>query len=270
MTKGFSWASLPESTKVALGRLSSAAIRLWETTIGWHNPVQALSLYTTPGVNYCSPLVNTLSDFLTRWCLSSVAGQGMKGRVINTKEEWEAYIATPDPTYPTNLIPFRLIVAVSNEPIWVNETPGNTAARQGEQGRIATFTRKGKSIQRGGKKSLPTPMATPKYSSRPQAHFRLSPSALPPGTPHALIDSAQEAFAASISASTQTAYKTTWMHLQKAEAMLGQKFSSPPTEREMVFFTSFLTRKNIAPVSIKSYLSALRYISPVQRGHPAH
>ena len=29
----------------------------------------------------------------------------------------------------------------------------------------------------------------------------------------------------------------------------------------MVFFTSFLTCKNIAPASIKSYLSALRYIS---------
>ena len=60
--------------------------------------MQALSLYTTPGVNYCSPLVNTLSDFLTRWCLSYVDGQGRKGRTITNKEDWEAYIAKLEPT----------------------------------------------------------------------------------------------------------------------------------------------------------------------------
>ena len=116
---------------------------------------------------------------------------------------------------------------------------------------------------------MPTPMATPKYSKKPQTQFRLSPSALPPGTPQAVIDSAQESFAASISASTQSAYKTTWVHLQKAETLLGQKFSSPPTEKEMVFFTSYLASKNIAPSTIKSYLAALRYIS-LSKGATQH
>ena len=87
LATGFTWANLPESTKVALGRSSSAAIRLWETTIGWYKPVQALSLYTTPAVNYITPLVTTLSDFITRWCLSYVASQGLKGRTIGSKED---------------------------------------------------------------------------------------------------------------------------------------------------------------------------------------
>lgn len=97
----------------------------------------------------------------------------------------------------------------------------------------------------------------------------MAPSALPPGTPQNVIDSATASFAASVSTSTQSTYKTVLGHLQKAEAILGQKFSSPPLEREMVFFTSYLAQKNISSNTIKSYLSALRYIA-LSRGASHH
>ncbi len=269
LATGFSWANLPESTKIALGRSSSAAIRLWETTIEWYKPVQGLSLYTTPAVNYITPLVTTLSDFITRWSLAYVTSQGMKGRIISSKEDWATYIASPEPTYPDILNPFKLIITTNNDPVWVDRTPGNTVTNKGKQGQVATFTRKGKVIQRGVKKPMPAPTATPKYSNQPKTHFKLSPSALPPGTPQAVIDSAQESFAASISSSTHSAYKTTLVHLQKAEALLGQKFSSPPTNQEMVFFTSYLASKNIAPSTMRSYMATLRYIS-LSRGAAQH
>ena len=97
-----------------------------------------------------------------------MASQGLKGRTIGSKEDWAVYIASPDPTYPDILNPFQLIVTTINEPVWVDRNPGNTAASQGEQGQVSTFTRKGKVIQRRGRKSMPTPMATPSIQNSPR------------------------------------------------------------------------------------------------------
>lgn len=64
-------------------------------------------------------------------------------------------------------------------------------------------------------------------------------------------------------------YKTALAHLRRAEAILGQEFSSPPSERKMAFFTSYLAQRNIATSSTKANLSVLRYIT-MARGAPHH
>jgi hypothetical protein len=260
-------------TKAALSKSSSSAIRLWDSEMVWHKPITALHLSTKPGVNYCNPAVPPISDFIARWSLAYIDNQGKKGGVATKKEEWSTYLAQPDPTYPTTLTPFRLVVAFANNPITVEATAGNISPYQHQaklsQTESVTFIRKGQKITRRGKVSLPNPLAKPKYSSEPLKGLKLAPSALPPGTPQNVIDSATASFAASVSTSTQSTYKTVLGHLQKAEAILGQKFSSPPLEREMVFFTSYLAQKNISSNTIKSYLSALRYIA-LSRGASHH
>ena len=271
LEQGYTWASLPAKTKMAMTKSSSSAIRLWDTKVAWHEPIPSLLLHTKPGVNYCNPAVLPISDFITRWSLAYIDNQGRKGRPITTKEGWTSYMEQPDPTYPATLTAFRLVVAFNNSPIMVEAPTGKVSQYQAKLSipKPATFTRKGLKITRQGKTSLPKPLAKPKYSSVPAESLKLSPSALPPGTPQDVIDSATAAFAASVSSSTQSVYKTALAHVRKAEEILGQEFSSPPSEREMVFFTSYLAQRNIATSSIKSYLSALRYIA-MARGAPHH
>ena len=167
---GYSWAGLPTPTKVALTKSSSSAIRLWDTKVAWHKPISSLNLHTKPGVNYCNPAVLPISDFITRWSMAYVDNQGRKGGVINTKEGWAKYLAQPDPTYPTTLTPFKLVVAFSNDPIAVEAVTGNNPVPYQLQAKLAspgsvTFTRNGQKITRRVKTSLPEPLARPKYSS---------------------------------------------------------------------------------------------------------
>ena len=270
--QGYSWASLPTPTKLALAKSSSSAIRLWDTKVSWHKPITSLHLHTKPGVNYCNPAVPPISDFTTRWSLAYIDNQGRKGKVISSQEEWTSYLAKPDPTYPA-LTPFKLVVTYNNNPIMVEAPTGNIPQYQHQaklsKHKSCTFTRNGKRVTRHERISLPNPVAKPKYSSVPQEKLKLASSALPPGTPQSVIDSATAAFAASVSSSTQSVYKAVLGHLQKAEAILGHEFSSPPSEKEVVFFAAYLTQKNIASSSIKSYLSALRYIA-LSRGASHH
>ena len=64
-------------------------------------------------------------------------------------------------------------------------------------------------------------------------------------------------------------YKTALEHLEKAEAILGHTFSSPPTEQEIIYFTAYLAQREVAKSTIQSYLSAVRYIS-LSRGASHH
>ena len=274
MEHGYAWAGLPTPIKTALAKSSSSAIRLWETEVTWYKPIPALHLHTKPGVNYCNPAVSPISDFITRWSMGYIDNQGRKGGVATTKEEWTSYLAQPDPTYPPFLNPIMMVVATANNPISVEVTAGNSSPYQYHQAKLTqtksvTFMRKGIKLTRRMKVSLPKPLAKPKYSSEPLEGLKLASSALPPGTPQNYIDSATAAFTASVATSTQSTYRTALGHLQKAEAILGQQFSSPPSEKEMVFFTSYLTQRNVASSTVRSYLSGLRYIS-LSRGASHH
>ena len=79
--------------------------------------------------------------------------------------------------------------------------------------------------------------ARPKYCPIPRTHFKLSKTALPVGTPDHL-EKAKAAFASSVSSSAQASYTSAYNHLLKAEAQLGRRFSSPPQEYEISYFTT--------------------------------
>jgi hypothetical protein len=226
------------------------------------------------------------SDFIVRWSLDWIDHEGRKGGIAVSKEAWAKYVADPEPTYSATLTPYNVVITTNNNPISVAPGTGNTTSSitlksQARQGNLSLVKRQLVVIERKGRKlalkprtapgkiSLPRPVAKPKYSTTPLPQFKLAHSALPPGTPQSIQDSASRAFAASISLSSQSSYKTVLGHLEKAEAILGSKFSSPPTDQQLVFFTAYLTQRNIAGSTIKSYLSAIRYIS-LSRGAGRH
>ena len=282
---GLTWASLPAPTKTALSKSSSTAIKLWEGDMAWHLPLAPLRLYTTPGVNYLDPQEPPASDFTVRWSLDWIDHEGRKGGIALSKEAWDKYLADPVPSYSATLAPYNMVITTNNNPISMAPVSGNTdnlsLCNLARQGNCLSVNRQSVVIERKGRKltlkprtgsgriSLPKPVAKPKYSTTPLPQFKLAPSALPPGTPQSIHDSAARAFAASISLSSQSSYKTVLKHLEEAEAILGTKFSSPPTDQQLVFFTAFLTQRNVASATIKSYLSAVRYIS-LSRGAGRH
>ena len=280
---GLTWTSLPAPTKTNLSKSSSTALKLWEKEVNWHLPLPTLQLHTTPGVNYLDPQEPPASDFLIRWTLGWIHNEGRKGHSAASGDAWLKYLADPVPTYASTLAPFSLVVSTSENPILVAPPTGNTVSILGPARQFNSpqhimkdivIFRKGKKLtlkpRLGPKKvSLPMPVGKPKYSTEPLPQFKLALSALPPGTPESISDSATRAFAASISLSSQSSYKTALVHLEKAEAILGQKFSSPPTEQEIIFFTAYLAGKNVTSATIKSYLSGLRYIS-LSRGAAHH
>ena len=281
LANGLTYASLPVPTKTALGKSSSSAIKLFTTEAEWYRPNPTFGLHTTPGINYVNAAQLPASDFVIRWSMGWIAKEGRKGSSIMTADSWERYLAEPTPTYRATLIPYSLVVTFSNNPIMVNPTTGNSfgiSCLVQNQARLhtdqvsITVIRKGQKVRLKRKPKalvLPKPSGKPKYSTTPMPQFKLNPSAFPPGTPQLVMDSATMAFAASVSTSTQSTYKTALGHLEKAEAMLNRKFCNPPTETEIVFFTSYLTQRNIAKSTIQSYLSALRYIS-LSRGAAQH
>ena len=282
---GLTWASLPAPTKTAMSKSSSSAIILWEGNMAWHLPLAPLRLYTTPGVNYLDPQEPPASDFTVRWSLDWIDHEGRKGGIALSGEAWNKYLADPVPTYSSTLAPYNMVITTNNNPISMAPVSGNTASvslcTMARQDNCLSVNRQSVVIERKGKKlalkprtvsgkiSLPKPVAKPKYSTTPLPQFKLAPEALPPGTPQSIQDSAARAFAASISLSSQSSYKTVLNHLEKAEAILGTRFSSPPTDQQLVFFTAYLTQRNVASATIKSYLSAVRYIS-LSRGAGRH
>ena len=254
--------------------------------MSWHLPLPSLRLYTSPGINYMDPVEPPASDFVVRWALDWIDHEGRKGGVIQSKEDWLKYLADPVATYSDTLAPYNIVVTTNNQPISVAPVAGNTASlslgAMARQGIGLSTKRHPVVIERRGKKfalkprlaaagniSLPKPIAKAKYSSTPLPQFKLAHSALPPGTPQSIQDSASRAFAASVSLSSQSSYKTVLGHLEKAEAVLGERFSSPPTDQQLVFFTAYLSERNVTSATIKSYLSAVRFIS-LSRGAGRH
>ena len=125
-------------------------------------------------------------------------------------------------------------------------------------------------IERKGRKYALKPrkmlknVCLPKPTGKPQPLCLSSSSQAQPclqGPPQHILDSASGAYAASVSLSSQSSYKTALGHLEKAEAIYGSQFSSPPTNQQLVFFTSYLAQRKVASATIKSYLSAVRFIS---------
>ena len=101
--------------------------------------------------------------------------------------------------------------------------------------------------------------AESKFSPNPHPFFRLSPSALPPGTPNIVLEQARAAFSCSISKNTQQNYATSVRHLKDAELAMGRNFSLPMTSQERAFFVAYMMGKGVKKDTINGYLSALRH-----------
>ena len=281
LPKGLTYASIPTPSKMKMNKSSSSAIKLLEIHAEWYTPLPTLFLHTRPGINYISPNITAVVDFVVRWSMAWIDQEGRKGSTISSAEEWTKYLDEPVLTYPDTSVPYNLVVIRSTNPLMVEPKSGNlkhtvpkTDVGQDSPTNSFIVKRKGQKmvLQHGGlrkSKVLPKPTAKPKYSSDPHPLFKLDSSALPPGTPQSMIDSASGHFAASVSVSTLSTYKTALVHLEKLESILGKKFASPPTEEEMILFSSYLANRNIAKSTILSYTSGLRYIT-LARGAAHH
>ena len=95
---------------------------------------------------------------------------------------------------------------------------------------------------------LPQDTAPAKYNPEPHPLLQLERNALPPETSEEIFQRAKENFSASISGGTQTVYACTARHMLEAERMLGKKFASPPSQKDQLYFLTYLqagVQKNI-------------------------
>ena len=269
LEKGLVWEGMSIEKKKMIRKSSSQAIRLWSGEVLWHKPILDFSLLTSPGLNLSNTLCSLPSDFFLRWCVTYATQETRKGGIIKDKEAWATYYKKPEAIY-SDIPPYYLVVPISTAPVFSTHSTGKRKGlpiNQPSKARTIVVCRKGKMI------SLFTPStfipctraiketALPKYSTSPDPRFCLDASAFPPGTPDYVITKAVGAFAASVAQSTQKTYATAFTHLKEAEKMLGRSFSSPPTEKEMLLFTSLLASKGLKRTTITSYLSGLRFIS---------
>lgn len=261
---------MPIDKKRLIRKSSSQAIRLWSGEVGWYKPIHDFSLLTSPGLNYSHTSCTTPSDFFLRWCLTYATQETRKGGVIVDKKAWSTYYEKPEPVYSPSIPPYYLVVPITASPAFSAQAPGKSKSNlshQSGKAKIITVSRKGKLVALTTPSTYKKPLksvqesAPPKYSTSPDPRFRLNPSAFPPGTPDAVINKAVEAFAASVAQSTQKVYASALTHLREAEKLLLRKFSTPPTDQEMLLFTSLLAQKGLKKTTIDSYLSALRFIS---------
>ena len=274
-----------------MGKSSSAAITLWETTVTWHSPLSAFSLLTTPGINYYSTNGQACTDPQLRWGMSWVVNECRKGKSITSATDWSEYIKTPTPTYPTRSTRHSFVVAFSPDPVFSHQSSGRRIFDVMGQAGVSSPTNNSTnppintadsnkiSVVRGGKVVTITkpshrqlarvakPTALPKYCSNPRPQFRLSSSALPSGSPPELIEAATRAFASSVSVRTQSCYNTSLNHLEKAEALLGRRFCNPPLESEIAYFVSYLIQRGLSKPTINSYMSGLRFVMMSRGSH---
>lgn len=292
LENGFVWQSLPLPTKQALQKSSSAAIPLWECDAAWHKPIPAFNLITTPGLNYMST-TSVVSDPLLRWAMSYVIHEGRKGKQITSATDWASYMENNPLTYPTSAPRYELVVTYSQDSVFntgrtksvfgqASFPPSSPPSlivdsscssisplplgkiRVSRKGRPVTILKPSKRL-----KKVAEPTAKPKYSPIPRPQFRLSPAALPQGTPTAIVEEATKAFASSVSTNTQQAYTTSFNHLARAETLLGRRFQTPPLKSEISFFTAYLIQRGLSKPTIQSYLSGLRFVS-LSRGASSH
>ena len=137
----------------------------------------------------------------------------------------------------------RILSDMSNFIIWSGKRKGT----------CLDFTK------RAQKRIRPNSAAPSKYSTVPHPLMRLSRMALPPEANSQDNELAVGNFSKSVTRDTQSGYATAARHYLAAERALGRSFSLPPTEKEMVYLVNFLTKKELDPKTIRSYLSGIRF-----------
>ena len=84
---------------------------------------------------------------------------------------------------------------------------------------------------------------------------------MPPTASSVDVKRAQAYMAASAKSSTWTSYATAVRHMRDAEKALGRSFASPPTNQEIAFFVTHLSKRGISISKVSAYLSEIRTFS---------
>ena len=235
---------LPLESKRIFEKGSCKTIRLWGTTASWQLPSNQCSLLVTPGINLLEGS-GTPADVAIRWMIGSIMDITRRGGFVKDAYEWEDYAKAPTIVDPAK-VPFRFVVEFGRKQDFVK--PAGETSNAPTMIKLTKGKRKGVVIDVGYRRKitstvLPTPSATPKYSTVPHDLLRLDRSALPPQIPEKYYTRAVQNFSSSISYQTQIVYSTTARHMLAAEKVLGRNFSCPPTDQEQLFFLTYLQGK---------------------------
>ena len=281
MEGGWTLPSLPPAKRVAMEKSASAAIILWEGPVLWFNPVPGFSLPTSPGLEEMSAESYPCSDTMARWCVTYVMNECRKGKEVDSADEWGKYLTDCKPTYPVSAPRHELVIPTSHEPLYSDINEGKAGpivpvhARQASSSSTLTVVRGRRRLditkpsQVLTVPNIASPSGRSKYSGTPKPQFKLARAAFPPGTPDHIVEQGRRSFAASVSASSQASYTTAYNHLLRAEALLGRKFSTPPLESEISYFTAYLIGRKVSKPTVQKYLSALRFVA-LSRGAQSH
>lgn len=281
---GWTYPSLAMPVKNIMEKSASAAIPLWEASVSWYGPMPAFSLATSPGVEMSADS-GACSDTFLRWCVAHALNECRKGKEITSSDEWKKYMEDPKGTYPSSAPRYEVVIPYSSDVVFCSINAGKTIGGKVQarplnnsidgkvlKTKVIEVTRGNKRImiqKPSSRKRIAEPTARPKYCQIPKPHFELSKEAFPAGTSDQMIKQARAAFASSVSSSSQSCYTSAYNHLLQAEAQLGRRFSSPPLEAEISYYTAYLIQKNISKPSIQSYLSGLRFAT-LARGAQSH
>ena len=98
------WKAVPETKQKLLSRSQSSALLLWSQDCQLYSSIPDKRLPTVPGILRRSADVLLPGEFKLRWYTQAVLRRADSGRSVDSKEEFEAYMALdlPYATFPTD------------------------------------------------------------------------------------------------------------------------------------------------------------------------
>ena len=189
-----------------------------------YEPQVAHALATTPGI-FMDPTSPSMTDTLVRFAVSHIVQSTRRGARFSTGEQVAGYLENPKPRYSEHPPgAYKFPVSSTDSPCFSKTSGMNVVDGSCQLGKLVFFSgkRKGKCIDLSNRKKMNVASncstAPPKYTSNANPMLKLSPTALPVGTPTALVNKAQESFSCSIARNTQSNYCTAIRHLKNLES----------------------------------------------------
>ena len=242
---------LAPDVRQKLERGGSRTFLLWSTRAEWYLPSAKIGLMTTPGISLKDE-GEAPSDPVIRWALHWALDLTRKRGHVTTAQEWEPYLKNPT-IARSSKVPYSFVVSTTKKPQFAkpsgetcSHVPAVGIRNQASLIKITQGKRKGLVLDLDRRRKyekrvvLPQDTAPAKYNPEPHPLLELERNALPPETSEEIFKRAKENFSASISGGTQTVYACTARHVLEAERILGKKFASPPSEKDQLYFLTYL------------------------------
>ena len=246
------WEGVPKTKQETLSSDSSSAIRLWGSQdCTWYSPLHHHKLPTVPGLLKVSIDIPAPSEMEYRWYLQAILLRCDRGRSVESRHEYEAYMASPYPTTPTAGTSCYLPYPFNKE---AAEPQGRPSLAKHQ------FSRNGKVISRNKSKPYPQPNSLAKFNLSLKG-VGLSQTALPADAPVYLQNVASQMFNASIAAASARAYSSAASHVTRLEAELGRQFLWPLSAQDSNLLLVHLLSKGLKTSTVRSYLAGVRRLS---------